>query len=65
MIPLSKNGTIDLKELHTVIDKLTKALESIDQDKLLAIAYGKGDVTGVATKILVEEATGKLRVKLG
>jgi len=32
MIPLSLDGTVDLKELYTLLDKLTKALASIAQD---------------------------------
>ena len=33
-IPLSKDGTIDLKTINDLVDKLTKALESTGQDTL-------------------------------
>jgi len=31
-VPFSKDGTVDLKELHSLLQKLTKALASIAQD---------------------------------
>jgi len=58
-------GRFEREKEEKLLEDLLNALESIDKDKLLVIAYGKGDVTGAATQILVDEATGKLRVKVG
>jgi len=51
--------------INKKLDRLIKALASKDKDKLLTRVFGKGDTTGAATEILVDEATGKLRVKMG
>jgi len=34
MIPYSKDGTVDLKELHALLQALTKALASIAKDTI-------------------------------
>jgi len=57
MIPYSKDGTVDLKELYLRLEKLTNALATIAKDTVR--------VGGDQNIALKQTADGKLVVELG